>query len=90
MRTLMREKRRELGLTQEQAAEKAGLSRSNYAHIERGRNEPSIDQMESIAKALNIKNPSVNFFKDFCDEMYLKNNCVNASEQQPTKLSRTG
>ena len=68
MRKLMRERREQLGLSQQYVADHAGLTRANYSHIERGRTEPNIQQMISIAKVLNVK-PDANFFKDKCDEM---------------------
>jgi Predicted transcriptional regulators len=72
MRLMMISRRKKLGISQQVAAERAGMTRANYAHIERGRHEPSIEQMESIAKALGIKRPEVNFFKNCCDETYQK------------------
>jgi Predicted transcriptional regulators len=83
MRKFMFERRRKLGFSQQIAAEKAGMTRSNYAHIERGRHEPSIEQMEAIANALNVKKPSVNFFKDFCDDSYQKSNSDQAATTEP-------
>jgi transcriptional regulator with XRE-family HTH domain len=80
MRKLMLERRKMLGLSQQIVADRAGLTRSNYAHIERGRHEPSLEQMECISKALNIKKPSLNFFKNYCDETY-RNNKQAASQE---------
>lgn len=68
MRKHMRERREQLKLSQQEVADRAGLTRGNYSHIERGRNEPNLDQMISIAKVLKVK-PDANFFKDFCDDM---------------------
>ncbi len=65
MRKLMRERREELNLSQQYVADHAGLTRVNYSSIERGRTEPNIKQMISIAKVLNVK-PNANFFKDYC------------------------
>ena len=49
--------RKDLGLTQEQAAEKARLSLVHYGDIERGSNSPSFEVFLRIAKVLK-KNPS--------------------------------
>ncbi len=83
MRRFMLERRKKLGLSQQAVAEKANMTRSNYAHIERGRHEPSIEQMEAIAKALGMKKPSLNFFKNFCDEMYQDNQQPDCQEPDP-------
>ncbi|MBG9586888.1 helix-turn-helix transcriptional regulator [Cytobacillus firmus] len=68
MRKRMRARREELKLSQQEVADRTGLSRGNYSHIERGRNEPNIEQMIAIAKVLKVK-PDANFFKDDCDKM---------------------
>lgn len=70
MRKMMRERRVDLGLSQEQVANEAGMTRANYAHIERGRHEPSLEQMTAIARALRVDNPTVLFFRNECDETY--------------------
>lgn len=72
MRLRLQNRRKELRLTQHEVAERAGLTRSNYSHIETGRNEPSIEQMEAIAKVLGMDKVEVNFFRDFCDKMEQK------------------
>ncbi len=46
--------RKETGLTQEEFAEKLGISRTHMGHIEQGRKTPSIKLMEKIAKALKV------------------------------------
>ncbi|MCJ0932963.1 helix-turn-helix transcriptional regulator [Virgibacillus halodenitrificans] len=71
MRKKMRERRESLELSQQAVADRAGLTRVNYSSIERGRTEPNIQQMVSIANVLKVK-PNVNFFKDFCDDMEQK------------------
>lgn len=68
MRKAMRKRRDALNLSQQEVADNSNMSRANYSHIERGRSEPNIEQMISIAKVLKVK-PDVNFFKDFCDEL---------------------
>ncbi|MGG1249936.1 helix-turn-helix transcriptional regulator [Brevibacillus agri] len=72
MRTKMLNRRKALKLTQEDVAKRAGMTRANYAHIERGRHNPSIEQMKVIAKALKVK-PDLNFFEKDCDESYQSN-----------------
>lgn len=68
MRIRMKNRRLELKLSQQQVADLAGMTRGNYAHIERGRHEPNIEQMERIAKALQVK-ATIDFFKHDCDKM---------------------
>lgn len=47
--------RKEIGLTQEELAEKLNISRTHIGHIEQGRKSPSIKLMEKIAKSLRVK-----------------------------------
>jgi transcriptional regulator with XRE-family HTH domain len=47
--------RRNCGLTQEQLAEKVNVSTHHIGMIESSRNNPTLDLVERIAKALNIK-----------------------------------
>lgn len=68
MRKKMRDRRDQLGLSQQYVADHANLTRANYSHIERGRTEPNIKQMIDIARVLNVK-PDANFFKNYCDNM---------------------
>ncbi|WP_425622501.1 helix-turn-helix domain-containing protein [Brevibacillus borstelensis] len=42
------------GLTQEKLAEKANMSRSYLADVERDRYNPSVDTLKAIAEALNV------------------------------------
>ena len=49
----LREKRKQVGLTQINLAEQIGISRSTLSLIERGKRKPSSDVMTRIAKALN-------------------------------------
>lgn len=68
MRLNMRKRRLDLEMSQEEVANKAGMARAVYSHIEVGRSKnPSIEQMESISKALKVK-PDINFFRDFSDK----------------------
>ncbi|GAP93621.1 helix-turn-helix domain-containing protein [Leptolyngbya sp. NIES-2104] len=50
----IRRRRRELDLTQEQLAERAELHRSYLATIETGDRNPSLENIEKLAKALDI------------------------------------
>lgn len=45
-------RRKELGLTQVQMAERLGMTQSGYAQIEMGRYEPGLNQMVRVAIAL--------------------------------------
>lgn len=47
--------RRELGITQEELAERANLSRAYIGYIEQGKNLPALQTLEKIAKALKIR-----------------------------------
>jgi transcriptional regulator with XRE-family HTH domain len=47
--------RRERGLTQEELADLAGLNRNYVGMIERQENAPSVDTLEALADALQIK-----------------------------------
>jgi len=47
--------RRQEGLTQAELAEKAGLSDNFIGLIERGVGHPTLETLEQIAKALNVK-----------------------------------
>jgi len=42
------------GLTQEQLAEKAGISRGFLARLETARHDPKLSTLEKIAKALKV------------------------------------
>ncbi len=47
-------RRKEMRLTQEDLAEKVKISRAYMGFIEQGRNTPSIELLEVIAKALRV------------------------------------
>ena len=51
----LRKHRRKCGLTQAQLAEKVNVSTHHIGMIELSRNNPTLDLVERIAKALNIK-----------------------------------
>ena len=48
----LRERR---GMTQEQLAEKSGVSRTYLARLETGRQDPTLSTLEKLAKALKVK-----------------------------------
>ncbi|KKI85333.1 helix-turn-helix transcriptional regulator [Shouchella clausii] len=68
MREKLRQRRLELGLTQNELADRLNMSRANYGHIERGRHEPNLKQMALIAEALDV-DLEIYFFENRCDEM---------------------
>ena len=51
--------RKKVGLTQAQAAEKAGIHTNYFARVERGEENPSFEILEKIAKALKIKSSEI-------------------------------
>ena len=57
----IQKRRKELDLTQEDVADKVGISRAYMGYIEQGRYAPSIEVLEKVAKAL--KSPISDFFK---------------------------
>lgn len=51
----LKEKRLELGLSQKELAEKAGVSSNTIYNIEKGNFSPNVSTYQKICKALNIK-----------------------------------
>jgi transcriptional regulator with XRE-family HTH domain len=47
--------REQRGMTQEQLAEKAGISRTYLARLETARHDPTLSMLEKLAKALGVK-----------------------------------
>lgn len=56
----IQKRRKELAITQEGLAEKIGISRAYMGFIEQGRNAPSLEILEKIAK--NLKMPLSDLF----------------------------
>ena len=50
----IKERREQLGISQKELAEKAGISQSFLCDIEQDRSKPSIDTALKIAEVLNI------------------------------------
>jgi transcriptional regulator with XRE-family HTH domain len=55
----LRQRRKELGLTQQQAASLAGISRGYLSEIERGGRDLSVTILLEIARALQLQCPWV-------------------------------
>lgn len=53
-RAAVRERRHELGLSQERLAELAGLDRTYVSSLERGRRNPTLKTAARLAGALNL------------------------------------
>lgn len=47
--------RKKIGLSQEDVAHKVGISRAYMGYIEQGRNVPSLEVLQKVAKVLKIK-----------------------------------
>ena len=56
----LRDARKSKHMTQNEVAEKVGVSRAYYADVERGRYNPSLGLMARLAKLLSI---NLNFLK---------------------------
>ncbi len=50
----IRQRRQELGISQEELSFQAGLHRTYISDIERGSRNPSLENIEKLAKALRI------------------------------------
>ena len=55
MKTRIAELRKELGLTQEELAQKAGVTRQTILSLEQGRYNPSLKLASDITHALKMK-----------------------------------
>ncbi|MEK4247142.1 helix-turn-helix transcriptional regulator [Psychrobacillus sp. FSL K6-2684] len=67
MRTWLRKKREEAGLTQDQLAKKAGIARATYGHIESGERNATVASAKKISNALSFS--WTLFFEDECHDM---------------------
>lgn len=57
----IKERREQLGISQKELAEKAGISQSFLCDIEQGRSKPSIDTAIKISQVLNVAD--IKFFE---------------------------
>ena len=55
----IRKYRKVAGLTQEELAYKVGISRAYMGYIEQGRNVPSLEVLEKIARILKVRPSSL-------------------------------
>lgn len=55
----LKDARKKLGLKQSEVAEKADISVNYYARIERDEENPTIETLERVLKALKIKSSDV-------------------------------
>ncbi|WP_132202047.1 helix-turn-helix domain-containing protein [Leucobacter luti] len=62
----IRNRRREIGMTAQQLARAAELSPAQVSQIERGNNDPSLEALRRIARALNT--PLFDLFSDRVDQ----------------------
>lgn len=82
MRRQMRERRLKLGLTQEQVAERAGITRSAYAKYESGRRGMNLIKAHKVAKALKV---------DFDGSFFVKEgDKTSQTEGRKNDQSKTG
>ena len=58
----IRERREQLGISQKDLADKAGIKQATLCDIEHGRCKPSLDVAVRIAKVLDVE--SIHFFSD--------------------------
>ena len=56
----IQKRRQELGITQEELADRLNLSRTHMGHIEQGRRSPSLEVVNKIAK--DLKTSPKDFF----------------------------
>lgn len=55
----LKEARKKIGLTQEDVAKKAAISINYYARIERDEENPTLETLERVLKALKLKSSDV-------------------------------
>lgn len=64
MRTIIKEHRARLGLTQEQLADKVGVRRETIVFLEKGKYNPSLRLAHDISKALGMRIDELFLFDD--------------------------
>lgn len=74
MRTALLKARKDKGYTQLEVAEKAGIDRSYYVHIERGNRTPSFKVAMNIANILGKR----------VDEIFLPSDVADGHNEAPT------
>lgn len=67
MRERMRQRRVQLGLTQEEAARRAGIARTSWANIETSARNPRLSVAIGIKRALEYDGDDI-FFSQECPE----------------------
>jgi transcriptional regulator with XRE-family HTH domain len=81
------------GFTQEQVAEKLGVSPSSYGDIERGENDPKLSKLEKIAEILGVRlselvdssekgSLNINFNKGEKNTIYIGVSAIELEKQQ--------
>jgi len=55
----LRARRKRLGLTQSQAAARAGITQAHWSHVERGQLNPSWTTLDRMAAALGLSSSSL-------------------------------
>jgi transcriptional regulator with XRE-family HTH domain len=55
----LKQLRKEMKLTQVQLAKKAGISSNYYARIERDEENPSLEVLKELSKALKVKSSEI-------------------------------
>ena len=73
---LMKNRRKELGMTQQELAEKCALSRVSISNYEMGKSEPTKENIEILARVLGVSENDLllenNSTLDFSKEEYNK------------------
>ncbi|MFI3220392.1 MAG: helix-turn-helix transcriptional regulator [Methylococcales bacterium] len=81
------------GLTQEQVAEKLGMSPSSYGDIERGENDPKLSKLQKIAEILEMQlselvdlnekgTLNINFNKQGKNVMYISSSTTELKDKE--------
>ena len=78
----VRRKRNELGMTQEQLAEKCAISTSYIGHIERGSGTMSLNTLLLISNALGVSTDYI-LFDSFSDDDQMLRHIASAIRDKP-------